>query len=98
MKNLLEELKSSFPELYDIHDFHVWQLTPARIIASAHIVLEQTHGYLAIQHNIVDFLQSKGISHITLQPEFLQVSIRRALRINFIIIHQSKSKFLNSYQ
>jgi len=75
VKSLLHELKTSFPELYDIHDFHVWQLTPARIIASAHIVLEQTQGYLATQNNIVDFLQSKGISQITLQPEFLLVKI-----------------------
>jgi len=73
VKSLVAEMKTNFPELYDIHDLHVWQLTPARIIASAHIVLQQTQGYLATKNNIVDFLHSKGISHITLQPEFLHL-------------------------
>jgi Co/Zn/Cd efflux system component len=73
VKSLVAEMKTNFPELYDIHDLHVWQLTPARIIASAHIVLQQTQGYIATKNNIVDFFHSKGISHITIQPEFLHL-------------------------
>jgi len=74
ISSITKQLLQSVPEIINIHDFHVWQLTPNRIIASAHIVLEQTSGYLAIQNSIVDFLQQHGIESITLQPEFLTLN------------------------
>lgn len=75
VSSLQDQLKTKFEEIFDIHEFHVWQLTPARIIASVHIVLRKPQGYLAIQNKIIHFLHEKGISHVTMQPEFLQVSI-----------------------
>ncbi|ODN00619.1 Zinc transporter 10 [Orchesella cincta] len=72
--SLQAELKKHFPEVFDIHEFHVWQLTPARIIASVHVVLQKPAGYLSIQNNIIHFLHEKGISHVTMQPEFLQMT------------------------
>jgi len=73
VKTIMKELQENFPEICDIHEFHVWQLTPARIISSAHIVLQDAEGYLAMQHNVIDFLHNKGISHVTLQPEFVNL-------------------------
>ncbi|CAL8110928.1 unnamed protein product [Orchesella dallaii] len=72
--SLQDEMKRHFPEVFDIHEFHVWQLTPARIIASVHVVLQKPAGYLSIQNNIIHFLHEKGISHVTMQPEFLQMT------------------------
>lgn len=72
--NLQTQLKEKFAEVFDIHEFHVWQLTPARIIATLHIVLQKPQGYLSIQNKIIHFLHENGISHVTLQPEFLQMT------------------------
>lgn len=73
VQTLLDELYDSFPEIKNIHEFHVWQLTPARIIASAHLVFQNTKDCWIIQNNVTEFLQSKGISQVTLQPEFMEV-------------------------
>lgn len=76
MTNLIEEVHQNFPEVIDIHEFHVWQLTPQKVIASAHIVLKTTEGYLGIQNNIIHYLHTQGISHVTLQPEFIELQVR----------------------
>lgn len=87
--SLQNELKQKFTEIFDIHEFHIWQLTPARIISSVHIVLQRPQGYLAIQNKIIHFLHEKGISHVTMQPEFLQVNaiiIYNLIKLNYILI------------
>ena len=35
---LKKELLAAFPEIVDVHDLHVWQLTGTNIISTVHIV------------------------------------------------------------
>lgn len=73
VQSLLDELYQTFPEISDVHEWHVWQLDPSRVIATAHVVLKNTDNCWIVQNNIIEFLESKGITSVTLQPEFLEV-------------------------
>lgn len=37
---LKKELLNHFPDIVNIHDFHVWQLTATKIISTVHIIFE----------------------------------------------------------
>ena len=70
------KLKKAFPALVQIHDFHVWALTPERVIATAHLLFMNEQVYLRIKDSINDFFLSHGITRATLQPEFYKVIIQ----------------------
>ena len=38
VKGLESELRATFPSIVNVHDFHVWALTPGRVIATAHLM------------------------------------------------------------
>jgi len=66
-KKLLERIDG----ILDVHDFHVWQLTGDRIIASAHVRCLNISEYMKIAENIKEFFHDEGIHSTTIQPEFV---------------------------
>lgn len=78
------KLKSAFPSLVNIHDLHVWALTPDRVISTAHLVFVNESVYLRVKEPIYEFFLSQGITRVTLQPEFY--SVRNFLPCKFDLI------------
>ncbi|EEC13502.1 cation efflux protein/ zinc transporter, putative, partial [Ixodes scapularis] len=68
-KKLLEK----FPAILNVHEFHLWQLTNTRAIATVHIVVGSHAVYIAIADKVSRFFYEQGISSMTVQPEFCQV-------------------------
>merc|ERR1719410_2942023 len=71
-KKLLERIDG----ILDVHDFHVWQLTGDRIIASAHVRCLNISEYMIIAENIKEFFHDEGIHSTTIQPEFVDCNIQ----------------------
>jgi len=70
VKGLESELRATFPSIVNVHDFHVWALTPGRVIATAHLMFASQSDYHAHTESISNFFLTKGITRLTLQPEF----------------------------
>lgn len=70
---LKTKLHSAFPSVVNIHDLHVWALTPDRVISTAHLVFMNENVYLKVKEPIHSFFLSQGITRVTLQPEFYKV-------------------------
>ncbi|XP_072017881.1 proton-coupled zinc antiporter SLC30A1-like [Amphiura filiformis] len=54
----------------NIHEFHVWQLTGDKIIATAHIRFRSVRDYMEAAKEMKTFLHDEGIHSTTIQPEF----------------------------
>ena len=54
-----------------VHDFHVWQLTSDKIIASCHIRCHNLSEYMKVAETIKEFFHNEGIHSITIQQEFV---------------------------
>ncbi|XP_973626.3 calcium/manganese antiporter SLC30A10 isoform X1 [Tribolium castaneum] len=67
---LKKDLISHFPDIVNVHDFHVWQLTATKIISTVHIIFENQKSYNTIMDDIKEFLIDNGITQVTIQPEF----------------------------
>ncbi|XP_068906556.1 proton-coupled zinc antiporter SLC30A1 isoform X2 [Tenebrio molitor] len=67
---LKKELLNHFPDIVNVHDFHVWQLTATKIISTVHIIFENQKSYNKIMDDIKEFLIENGITQVTIQPEF----------------------------
>ena len=68
-KKLLENIDG----ILAVHDFHVWQLTGNKIIASAHIRCFNLMEYMKVAEQIKVFFHHEGIHSTTIQPEFVDV-------------------------
>lgn len=67
--NTLEAL----PDVYAVHDLHIWNMTANEAALSAHVIVESMAAWPAVLENARDALEKKyGISHVTLQPEILE--------------------------
>ncbi|XP_052799619.1 proton-coupled zinc antiporter SLC30A1-like [Mya arenaria] len=55
-----------------VHEFHVWQLTGNRVIASAHIRFHNLSEYMTIAVRIKTLFHNAGIHSTTIQPEFTE--------------------------
>lgn len=73
--DLQAKLKGAFPSVINIHELHVWALTPDKVIATAHLVFMNEHVYLVAKDDITHFFLSMGITRVTLQPEFYKVHL-----------------------
>jgi len=69
-------LQSKFPSVVNIHDLHVWALTPSRVYCTAHLLFMNETDYLIVKEPIQVFFANQGITHATIQPEIRQVSVR----------------------
>ena len=68
----------------NIHEFHVWQLSGNKIIATAHIRFRNIQDYMQAAKEMKNFLHDEGIHNTTIQPEFSEVRlISHAQHITF---------------
>jgi len=67
-KKLLSEVKGT----REIHEFHIWQLSGNRIIASAHILCSSSNQgeFMRIGEQVKEFFHREGIHSTTIQLEF----------------------------
>ncbi|MEU6096766.1 cation diffusion facilitator family transporter [Streptomyces sp. NPDC047079] len=58
------------PDVVEVHDLHVWQITSGQAALSAHILVEPGGDCHAVRRDLEDVLrQSYGITHTTLQVD-----------------------------
>ncbi|KAJ9595555.1 hypothetical protein L9F63_013264, partial [Diploptera punctata] len=70
--SLCSQLVKAFPDIVNVHDLHIWRLTPTRVFSTAHIIFSNSKDYIRITNDIIDFFHNQGITHVTVQPEFLK--------------------------
>ncbi|XP_023344529.1 zinc/cadmium resistance protein isoform X2 [Eurytemora carolleeae] len=70
--NLERKLMEQVDGILAVHEFHVWQLTGDRIIASAHIRCLNLVQYMTVAEKVKEFFHHEGIHSTTIQPEFVE--------------------------
>jgi cobalt-zinc-cadmium efflux system protein len=54
----------------EVHDLHVWCLSPAHPMLSAHVTLSPGHHGVEVSHRVGERLHTEhGLEHVTIQPE-----------------------------
>jgi cobalt-zinc-cadmium efflux system protein len=76
------EAMAARPYVTEVHDLHIWQITPELPAASAHVLVEPGHDCHAVRADLEAYLRSDhGITHTTLQvdhaPDRLLIVSRR---------------------
>ncbi|XP_049791506.1 zinc transporter 1 isoform X1 [Schistocerca nitens] len=66
------ELIREFPDIINVHDLHVWRLTPSKVFCTAHIIFLNPKDYAKKSQKIIDFFEEQGITQVTIQPEFFE--------------------------
>ncbi|ERL91925.1 zinc homeostasis factor 1 isoform X2 [Dendroctonus ponderosae] len=69
-----KELVKHFPDIINVHDFHIWQLTASKVISTVHIIFENPKVYRNIMKEIREFFLENGVTQVTIQPEFFHPS------------------------
>lgn len=70
------------PGVRSVHDLHVWTMVPGRVALSAHVLVDDIARWPAILRRARLVLRRDfGIDHVTLQPEWLRETPRRAVPI-----------------
>ncbi|KAJ8941396.1 hypothetical protein NQ314_010396 [Rhamnusium bicolor] len=64
------KLLNHFPDIVNVHDLHVWQLTANKVISTVHIIFKNQKVYHKIMEDVKEFFISNGITQVTIQPEF----------------------------
>lgn len=61
-----------FPEILNIHDFHIWCLTKSQVVATCHIIMSDqlSSSYPTFSKSLKQFFKNEGITLATIQPEF----------------------------
>eukprot|EP00794_Sanderia_malayensis_P006010 gene6010-6708_t len=70
VEEITEKLIKTIPGILDVHEFHVWQLSGDRIIASVHVKFHAVEDYMATASDIKNFFHREGIHSTTIQLEF----------------------------
>lgn len=70
IKEIQEKLVDQITGVLSVHEFHIWQLSGNKIIASAHVRCQNIHDYMAIANDLKEFFHNEGIHSTTIQPEF----------------------------
>ncbi|CAF0721503.1 unnamed protein product [Adineta steineri] len=73
--DLQKRLVEQVPGVLAVHEFHVWQLSGSKIIASAHIRCHNLSDYMAIAEQVKEFFHQEGIHSTTIQPEFIDQEV-----------------------
>ena len=55
---------------FAVHEVHLWSMVPDEIVATLHVKFLRTEDYFRTEGAIKSFLASKGVTCLTLQPEF----------------------------
>lgn len=67
----LEEDIQKVEGVLAVHEFHIWQLTGNKIIASAHIHVHSLQEYMVVAEKIKTLFHKAGIHSTTIQPEIV---------------------------
>lgn len=67
---LKNKLLSKVRGAHEVHEFHIWQLSGNRIIASAHILCNSQADFMRIGEEVKEFFHNEGIHSTTIQLEF----------------------------
>lgn len=65
-------LMGHFPDIKNVHDFHIWQLTASKVISTVHLIFENPKVYESLAEQIKEFFLENGVTQVTIQPEFFQ--------------------------
>ncbi|CAH1786402.1 unnamed protein product, partial [Owenia fusiformis] len=71
-KDIQTKLIQKVEGVLGVHEFHIWQLSGNRIIASAHIRCRSLNEYMKIAGKVKEFFHHEGIHSTTIQPEFAE--------------------------
>jgi cobalt-zinc-cadmium efflux system protein len=64
------------PGVEAVHDLHVWSLSGDRAALSAHLVIRELGGWIAVMARVQGMLHERfGIAHTTLQPEPIEQQV-----------------------
>ncbi len=72
VESAVDGIMKEFPEIKNIHDIHIWEITSQFICFTAHIVLEDVRisEALALRQKVYEFLRTRlGIGHVVIQFE-----------------------------
>ncbi|CAH1104113.1 unnamed protein product [Psylliodes chrysocephalus] len=69
------ELLNHFPDIVNIHDFHIWQLTASKVISTVHIIFQNPKVYKELIEEVKEFFLDSGITQVTIQPEFFKKNV-----------------------
>ncbi|RIB23592.1 cation efflux protein [Gigaspora rosea] len=61
--------------IISVHEFHVWQLSNAKHVASVHLRLLPSVDYMSLITNVKYILHTYGIHSTTIQPEFGDLNV-----------------------
>ncbi|XP_053967314.1 proton-coupled zinc antiporter SLC30A1 isoform X2 [Anastrepha ludens] len=70
MEDFERTMVTQFPEIVSYHDLHIWQLSAHKSVATVHIMFENPQLYTKIIDDVRAFFHDRGITEITIQPEF----------------------------
>jgi cobalt-zinc-cadmium efflux system protein len=66
----VEEALRRLPQVVDVHDLHIWRITPLEIVLSAHLVVESEALSGDVLQRAQQLLRERfGIHHAALQVE-----------------------------
>lgn len=71
----IDDLKNAIlniPKVVDMHDFHIWQLSDTKFIASVHVLCSKESDFMDIARSIKLKLHTYGVHSTTVQPEFVE--------------------------
>ncbi|ORY80417.1 cation efflux protein [Protomyces lactucae-debilis] len=61
----------SIQSVISAHELHVWQLSDTKLVASVHVRITSSDGYMQVAQDIKKCLHAFGIHSCTIQPEFV---------------------------
>lgn len=70
-QTITREIQEKFKNVVSsVHEVHLWSHVPDQIVATLHVKFRAKEDYFTTDSAIKDFLASKGVTCLTLQPEF----------------------------
>ena len=70
IKEFRSKMLEKFPQINSIHDFHIWKLSHAKSVATAHIIFHDPSVFNECINDIINFFHEQDINIVTIQPEF----------------------------
>ncbi|CAO3609753.1 unnamed protein product [Cunninghamella echinulata] len=73
IRKSLEEI----PDVYSVHELHIWQLSDTKIVASLHVLLLSDDNYMELSNRMRQKLHEFGVHSSTIQPEYLNTDTKK---------------------
>ncbi|GAU97848.1 hypothetical protein RvY_09077 [Ramazzottius varieornatus] len=64
-----KRLLQKFPQILNIHDFHLWRTSRYHTVVTCHLVCSSLLEYVGVSAEIHKFFREEGISEVAIQPE-----------------------------